>query len=411
MRAKGDVSGEFLASSADFYTKEAERLLRECDAATYLRKTEKRLRDEYSRCSDTISSLSEHKIQAVVEQHMITDKIRDVMEMDSGIKFMLDNDKLEDLKLLHRLVSRVDPEKKVLKEMACGRLIELGKSINANIANPVVPVHAAEGGESSTSGAAAAKEDKAANNATVMAIKWVDDVLAIKDKYDRIWELSFSQDKGVQTAITRAFTQFINDLREAPEYISLFIDDNLRRGIKGRTEIEVDAVLDKAVTLFRYLTDKDLFERHYKNHLSRRLLNNRSLSHDAEKQMIGKLKMEVGVAFTSKLEGMFKDMNVSEEMTLEFKRRMQDREDTPFKTDLSVNVLTSTFWPTKVMGGSDKTCIYPPEIEGIRDAFTKYYLHRHSGRKLMWKANMVSSFSCESPCTVTEGYVTGHGRP
>ena len=60
----------------------------------------------------------------MVEQKLITDNIRDVMEMESGIRSMLDNDKLDDLKLLYKLISRVDPNKLVLKEMACARLID-----------------------------------------------------------------------------------------------------------------------------------------------------------------------------------------------------------------------------------------------------------------------------------------------
>lgn len=349
------------------------------------------MREEQDRCISTISTLTQPRIQFVVEKRLITENIREVMDMDSGIRSMLDNEKLDDLKLLYDLVSRVDPDKSALKDMACDRLIELGKGVNLNLTNP--GVEAPPNGEPAISGAAAAKEERAINGATVLAIKWVDDVLALKDKYDRIWEKSFGADKGIQTAVTRAFSQFINELREAPEYISLFIDDNLRRGIKGRTEGEVDEVLDKAITLFRYLSDKDVFERHYKNHLSRRLLANRSLSHDAEKQMLGKLKVEVGVAFTSRLEGMFKDMNLSEEMTGEFRRIQQEYGDGDDgkgeqKIDLAVNVLTSTFWPTKTVGSDVKPCLYPPVIEAARESFTRYYLTRHNGRKLIWKPNM-----------------------
>ncbi|KAA8909466.1 Cullin [Sphaerosporella brunnea] len=387
---------DFLAASSEFYKAEGQRLLHECDAATYLQKVDKRLREERDRCVDTISSLSESKILAVVDQRLIKENIREVLEMDSGIKSMLDHDRFGDLRLLYKLISRVDPDKSVLKEMACNRLIELGKEINANLKNPVAAIEKEqqENGEPSTSGAAAVREEKSASNATALAIKWVNDVLMLKDRYDRIWEQSFGEDKSIQTAITRAVTQFVNDLKEAPEYISLFIDDNLRRGIKGRAENEVDEVLDKAITLFRYLTDKDLFERHYKIHLSRRLLANRSLSHDTEKQMIGKLKVEVGVAFTSKLEGMFKDMTLSEELSTAFRRDQEGLgPDSPskLKFDLSMNVLTTTFWPTKAVGSDSKPCIYPPEIEAARTSFTSYYLTRFSGRKLIWKPNMGSA--------------------
>ena len=60
--------------------------------------------------------------------------------------------------------------------------------------------------------------------------------------------------------------------------------------------------------------------------------------------------------------------------------------------ELSVHVLTPTFWPLQAMGGQEEqqnTCTYPQEIEELREAFTKFYLNRHSGRKLQWQANMV----------------------
>lgn len=53
----------------------------------------------------------------------------------------------------------------------------------------------------------------------------------------------------------------------------------------------MDQVLDKTITLFRFLCDKDVFERYYKQHLAKRLLFNRSVSDDAERGMLGKLKV------------------------------------------------------------------------------------------------------------------------
>ena len=56
-----------------------------------------------------------------------------------------------------------------------------------------------------------------------------------------------------------------------------------------------------------------MFERYYKGHLAKRLLLGRSVSDDAERQMLGKLKVECGHQFTQKLEGMFNDMKLSAE--------------------------------------------------------------------------------------------------
>lgn len=58
------------------------------------------------------------------------------------------------------------------------------------------------------------------------------------------------------------------------------------------TEQEVESILDKAMVLFRFMQEKDVFERYYKQHLGRRLLSNKSVSDDSEKNMISKLKVK-----------------------------------------------------------------------------------------------------------------------
>jgi cullin 3 len=66
--------------------------------------------------------------------------------------------------------------------------------------------------------------------------------------------------------------------------------------------------------------DKDVFENFYKQHLSRRLLSNRSVNDEFERSMIIKLKSECGYHFTSKLEGMFNDMKISKDSMEEFRK-------------------------------------------------------------------------------------------
>lgn len=65
------------------------------------------------------------------------------------------------------------------------------------------------------------------------------------------------------------------------------------------------------MTLFRYLHEKDVFERYYKHYLARRLLNSRFTSDESEKIMLSKLRHECGYSYTSKLEGMYRDIVVS----------------------------------------------------------------------------------------------------
>lgn len=92
----------------------------------------------------------------------------------------------------------------------------------------------------------------------------------------------------------------------------------------------MEIVLDKAMMLFRYLEEKDVFERYYKQHLAKRLLLNKSASDDAEKNMISRLKTECGCQFTCKLEGMFKDISVSNTTNEDFRNFVTQSRVRPF---------------------------------------------------------------------------------
>lgn len=67
------------------------------------------------------------------------------------------------------------------------------------------------------------------------------------------------------------------------------------------TEHEIESILDKTMVLFRFLLEKDVFERYYKTHLAKRLLLSKSVSDDFEKNMISKLKVINFVMFSELL--------------------------------------------------------------------------------------------------------------
>merc|ERR1719498_111043 len=168
-------------------------------------------------------------------------------------------------------------------------------------------------------------------------------LLLLKNKYDVFVRESFHESKDFQLALKTAFEGCVNKDTRTAQYLSLFVDDLFRKGLKGLTEQEVDSQLDEVVTIFRFLQDKDVFEAFYKQHLARRLLNGRSLSDEAEKTMISKLKSECGHLYTSKLEGMFQDMKQSEELVKQHKASSSSLGGGA-ALDLKVHVLTSGFW-------------------------------------------------------------------
>ncbi|ROT37194.1 cullin-3 [Sodiomyces alkalinus F11] len=417
----------FLRTTDAYYDVECEKLFRKADALAWLRHTDRRLQEEEDRCDTTIHRATLPKCVKIVEERLIAQHLADFLKLDSGIVTMLDNDSLEELAILYRLVGRVDPKKAVLHDHLVNRIVAMGLEIeqtikNTDFANQVAAAADGEDGGGGGGGdagpgaagpgaAAAAAADgtdkpnkapsaaSAAAQQTAAAIKWVDDVLHLKAKFDTIWEKCFEKDLDVQAMLTKGFSTFINRFARASEYLSLFIDDNLRRGIRGKTEKEIDEVLDKAITLLRYIQDRDMFERYYQKHLAKRLLLSKSESQDAETAMVSRMKDELGHQFTTKFEGMFRDMKTSAEITSNYRTYIRDLGDAGDQAqqqpELAVNILTTNCWPPEMSdrkqvldSAAPSQLVYPREIEAIQKSLTSFYLTTRSGRKLTWVSSI-----------------------
>ncbi|KAF9292151.1 Cullin-3 [Mortierella alpina] len=362
-----DFENLFLETSREFYRVESDELVRYFDPPEYMRKVEERLEEEQLRCSHYLTEKTEPKIRIIVEQEMIAKHLKTIIEMENwGLVQLLINNRKEDLERMFRLFSRVPKGGRELQDGVAEHIKECGKAINTNVKA------SAEGAE------------KGALAGVTLALRWVQEVLDLKERFDTILVSAFGKDKSFETAINSAFEQFINLNPKAPEFMSLFIDNKLKKDFKGKSDDEVDSILNKTTTLFRFLSDKDIFERYYKQHLSNRLLHGKSLSDETERGMIAKLKVECGYQFTSKLEGMFTDMRLSVDAMGEFKKFLERTEKlTPM--DLNVTVLTSTFWPVP---SNPVTCNLPADFLAATEIYERFYTSRHNGRKLTWHTTM-----------------------
>ena len=135
--------------------------------------------------------------------------------------------------------------------------------------------------------------------------------------------------------------------------------------------------------LFRHIQSKDVFQAFYKKDLARRLLLGRSASVDAEKSVIDKLRLECGASFTAKLEGMFKDMELSKDIQTSFAQHLRTMANAP-AVEMSVSVLTTGSWPAY----GEVEMRLPDEVRRVQDEFKLFYVNSHSGRKLAWQDSL-----------------------
>ncbi|BFF94863.1 cullin-3-A [Drosophila madeirensis] len=357
-----DFEKPFLAQSAAFYKFESQNFLAENNAGVYIKKVEARITEESSRAALYLDKDTEPRIVRVVEEELIKKHMRPIVEMEnSGVVYMIKNSKTEDLACTYKLFSRLKEEGlKVIADTMSAYLREQGRML--------------------------VKEEE---NGNTNPITFVQNLLDLKDRFDQFLVHSFSNDRIFKNVISSDFEHFLNLNNKSPEYLSLFIDDKLKKGGKGMSEQEIESILDKTMVLFRFLLEKDVFERYYKTHLAKRLLLNKSVSDDFEKNMISKLKTECGCQFTSKLEGMFKDMSVSNTIMDEFKNYVNNNNLSLVGVELTVRILTTGFWPTQTATPNCNIPIAPREAFEI---FKSFYLNKHSGRQLTLQPQMGTSY-------------------
>ena len=339
----------FLEASVTFYRAEGERFMAQTDSPDYLKHCEARLGEESARCAGYLDPGTSRPLTAVVEANLVEKHIGGIL--DKGFDKMVAGHRLDDLSRLHGLLSRVSRQEK-LRVAFVAHIKKQGEAVVRDEEN-----------------------DK----------DMVQNLLDMKARADSVVAEAFGGGEMFTNALKESFEAFINCRQNRPaELIAKFLDAKLRVGNKSSDEQEMEDMLDVVLTLFRYIQGKDVFEAFYKKDLAKRLLLGKSASIDSEKSMISRLKAECGSQFTTKLEGMFKDVNLSRDVMRGFSADVQRTARVPQGVEMFVNVLTGGYWPTYASAEVN----LPRELSVFQDVFRDYYLAKHSGRRLVWQNSL-----------------------
>ncbi|XP_050554476.1 cullin-4A [Spodoptera frugiperda] len=340
---------KFLQATERLYAAEGQRLMRELAVPQYLAHVEKRLREENERLLHYLDPSTKWQLIHTIERQLLSEHLTGIL--GKGLESLMDGPRLADLTTLYTLFSRVKDG-----------LTELCNHFNAYIKKKGRTI------------VIEPERDK-----TMVA-----ELLEFKEQLDHVVNTCFQRNDKFLYSMREAFEYFINQRQNKPaELIAKFVDVKLRAGNKEATEEELERLLDKIMVLFRFIHGKDVFEAFYKKDLAKRLLVGKSASVDAEKSMLSKLKQECGGGFTCKLEGMFKDMELSKDINITYKQHLAATSEGG-GLELSVYILTMGFWPT--YGAVDVRL--PASLTRQQDHFSKFYLAKHSGRKLQWQPTL-----------------------
>jgi len=219
-----------------------------------------------------------------------------------------------------------------------------------------------------------------------MHTDFVENMLTVHKKYRDLIQEVFQGDQAFVGALDKACNAVINHREpktasKSPELLARYCDSLLKKSSKGISEMEIDDKLASSITIFKYLDDKDVFQKFYSRSLGKRLIHMQSHSMDMEEAMINRLKQACGYEFTSKFHRMFTDILTAEDLNSKFTTFLSNS-NTEVGINYFIRVLQQGAWP---LSNSGLTPIAVPiQLEKTVQMFEAFYSKQFSGRKLTW---------------------------
>lgn len=355
----------FLEATTKYYENESKQFVAENSVVEYMKKAEHRLEEEKGRVGlylhpDIMNPLMKTCLGVLVTGHSAL--LRDEFQV------LLDNDRQEDLARMYRLLSRI-----------VDGLDPLRTKFEAHVRKSGL----------------AAVEKVDVTGETIEPKTYVEALLEIHTQYQKLVDDAFAGESEFVRSLDNACKEFVNrnsvcktGSTRSPELLAKYTDSLLKKSGKSAEEEDLEESLTEVMTVFKYIEDKDVFQKFYSRMLAKRLVHSSSASEDAETSMISKLKEACGFEYTNKLQRMFQDIQISKDLNSAYKdwqAKTLDEDDLKKAVDSNYHVLGTGFWP---LTPPATKFIPPPEIVKTYERFQSFYFDKHNGRKLTWLWNL-----------------------
>lgn len=217
--------------------------------------------------------------------------------------------------------------------------------------------------------------------------QYVDELLGIHRKFSHLIKDTFRDDPAFISALDKACATIVNYRHDpkrsskSPELLAKYCDSILKKSTKNLSDAELDEKLGDIIIIFKYIDDKDIFQKFYSKMLAKRLIHTLSVSMDAEEGMISRLKHACGYEYTNKLHRMFTDISISSDLNSSFNDFLSNT-NASLGVSFTLFVLQSGAWPLGQTSVSPLSI--PQELVKSVQMFEQFYNGRFNGRKLTW---------------------------
>lgn len=369
----------YIEATEAFYSNKAPAYLDENGVQNYMIYAEEKLKEEEKRGNRYLETRQESTSMQTLREtcvDILVKKFREQILVECPN--MINQNETKKLELMFKLMDRVGPD-------GVDPMLEsLEKHIfEAGIADMMA----------------------AAKTITTDSEKYVERLLDLFNRFSTLVKEAFNDDARFMTSRDKAYRRVVNDLSifsldlpvkssgtnvrcqpesKCPELLANYCDMLLRKTniSKRLTSDDIDAKLASVILVLKYVSNKDVFMKYHKAHLTRRLILGTSADDDKEERMVEQLR-EVGMPadYVNKLQRMFQDIKVSDDLNQRFKLDARNNNE-PTADSLNIKILNDGAWSR----ASDKVTVsLPVELEDYIPKVEAFYKRMHTGRKLQWQ--------------------------
>ena len=318
-------------------------------APEYISSQLKFLSEEKVRQKEYISRNYHRDIDIINYRYLVGENAEELGKMDTGIPYMFSNKRYDELKRTYELISLYPKSLDVITNAFQPYIRKRGEEINQN--------------------KEISKDPK----------KFIPQLISLKKEMDNLVEDCFGNNIKFQDTKNKAFSTFMNKDFYAKQ-LSNYTDFCMKSGFKGKSEDEVENILNEIIGLFKCLNTKLIFQIEANKKMSDRLIKGSSVSTNHEKKLISKLKQESGVNYVSKMTQMMSDLDKNKKEIDEYKST--SHRGVPNGIKFNVQVVSQSAW--EINKKAMEKIELPKFLSACIDDFENFYYRKHSGQKLMW---------------------------
>lgn len=276
----------------------------------------------------------------------------ELLEMDSGLKYMLENNKYVELSNLFDLFKLYEPS-----------LHEIGKIFKDYIHNRLNALYKNE-------------------EMNKVPEKIVPKLIELKKEINTLVEKFFKNNDILKSTEENEFYEYMSP-NYFPKQIAEYLDYCMRKGFKGKNQATINSSLDGIIELFKNLQSKDFFLAWNELYTQLRLNKYFTLSIKHEKNFANRLKNNLNIFLDAEIVNL---ISFWEEKEI----YMEEYSKTPSKgkpNEIKFNIEVLPSGPGKLRDKNLTAFNLPKLFSSCIEDFEKYYLGKYTNHNLKWFLN------------------------